>query len=45
VLEQRVRVSPSKVESGSQRGAAVASDLANSPGVMVLFRVLSVTGL
>jgi len=45
VLDQRVRIVPSKVKGGSQRGASVARDLANSREVMVLFRVLSATGL
>jgi hypothetical protein len=34
-----------RLRAGASAGPAVASDLANSPGVTVLYRVLSATGL
>jgi hypothetical protein len=45
VLEQRVRESLRRLRAGASAGPAVARDLANSREVMVLYRVLSVTGL
>jgi len=45
VLEQRVRVVPSKVQRGASAGNPVARYLANSLEVTVLYRVLSATGL
>jgi hypothetical protein len=45
VLEQRIRLSLRRLRAGASAGSAVARDLANSPEVMVLYRVLSATGL